>query len=149
MRAGNWTAAREGGARKGMTEPVSANNSFCVAERTGAGATGAEGAFGFTQHVGVEQLLELQCARQQFDFPSRVLALALIVKTLCHTRTNPRRRPTAVFTIRDVMPFNGSVCTGIFFMHSARLIGLRKSFLFRTSRAGFGARLDTGREFDS
>jgi len=105
LRAGASSTLLEGSIRDGTTDAMIASNSFSVAERAGSGTTGAEGASGFTQHGGVEQLLEPQPVRQQTDFAAGALVAA---KTLCQARTNPSRRATAVSATRKSILQNGS-----------------------------------------
>jgi len=88
---GSSSGKRKGNASDETTDAARACNSFWDVETARAGATGAEGAFGFTQHAGVEQCLESQRGPQQFILARRAFAPvpADNVKTPCQARTNP------------------------------------------------------------
>ena len=104
-RGGSSSGKLKGNASDKTTDAARACKSFCDVEGTEAGATGAKGASGFTQHAGVEQRLESQRGPQQFILARRgfVLVLADAIRTPCQARTNPSRRTTAIFTGRNVI----------------------------------------------
>jgi hypothetical protein len=70
-----------------------------------AGATGADGDSGFTQHAGVAQFLLSHPVQQQLFFAPFVVApmRADDAKTPCQAKTNPSRSTTAILIGRDVM----------------------------------------------
>ena len=112
-RDGSSSGKRKGNASDETTGAARACNSFWDVEATRAGVTGAEGAFGLTQHAGVEQCLESQRGPQQLILARCAFAPvpADAIRTPCQTRTNPSRRTTAVFIGRNVMACNWSFWT--------------------------------------
>jgi len=73
-RGGSSSGKLKGNASDKTNDAARACNSFWDVEMTRAGATGAEGAFGFTQHAGVEQCLESQRGPQQLILARRAFA---------------------------------------------------------------------------
>ena len=112
-RDGNSSGKLKGNASAETTGAARACNSFWDVEATRAGVTGAEGAFGLTQHAGAEQCLESQRGPQQLILARRASAPvpADAINTPCEARTNPSRRTTAVFVGRNVMACNWSFWT--------------------------------------
>ena len=69
-----------------------------------AGATGADGDCGFTQHAGVTQFLLSHPVQQQLFAPFVVAPMrADDARTPCQARTNPSRSMAAILIGRDVM----------------------------------------------
>jgi hypothetical protein len=108
------SAFRNGSVSNGATNAASACHSFEEWEGTEAGGNGVRLLAGFAQHAGVAQCLKSQPVQQQLDFVTGVFepAPAETVKTPGHARTNPSRRTTAIFTVRDVMSCIWSELTG-------------------------------------
>jgi len=102
---GSSSAAHEGSGSSETTEAASAWNSFCEVEGREAGATGADGALGLTQHAGVAQCLLSQSEQQQLRFALCEVAprWASDAKTSCHARRNPSRSTTAILIWRDLI----------------------------------------------
>jgi len=112
-RGGSSSGKLKGNASDKTTDAASACKSFWNVEAARAGATGAEGASGFTQHARVEHCLESQRGPQQFIWARRAFAPvpADPVKTPCQARTNPSTRTTAIFTGRNVIAAIGGFGT--------------------------------------
>src|SRR5947207_13371578 len=102
---GSSSAAHEGSGSCETTEAASAWNSFCEVEGREAGATGADGALGLTQHAGVAQCLLSQPVQQQLFFAPCAVAPVMgdDAKTPNHARRNPSRSTKAILIGRDVM----------------------------------------------
>ncbi|MEO8426267.1 MAG: hypothetical protein ABI651_04060 [Verrucomicrobiota bacterium] len=109
-RDGSLSVEHKGKAGSAMTDAANACNSFWDVEATRAGATGAGGTFGLTQHAGVEQCLESQRGPQQLILarPAFAPVPADAIKTLCHARTNPSIRTSAIFIGCNVIACNWS-----------------------------------------
>jgi len=104
-RGGSSSEKLKGNASDKTTDAARACSSFWDVEEARAGATGAEGAFGLTQHARVEQCLESQRGPQQLILARRAFAPvpADAVMEPCQARTNPSTRTTAIFTGRNVI----------------------------------------------
>ena len=143
---GDSSAGREGSDSTETTDAVRAWNSFCEADGREAGATGAEGASGLTQHAGVEQCLKSQPEQQQ---PALALRFVVpvptdTVRTPWQARTNPSRKTTAIFIGRDVMFSSRSLWTAAPYgdcqvsRHEETLLSLASAF-WQAASSGAGS----------
>jgi hypothetical protein len=96
-------AGKVGSASGETTDAASACNSFWEEVGREAGANGSDDCEGLAQQTGVAHLPQPDLQHGQLACAVEAPLLAAIVGTLCHTRMNPSKMTTAVFTIRNVM----------------------------------------------
>ena len=130
---GSALAGRNGSVSGETTDAASACHSFWEEVGREAGANGSDGCEGLAQQTGVAHLPQpdlqhgqLACAAEGLP-PLR----AAIVGTFCHTRMNPSKMTTAVFTNRDVMASGWSFRTANPYTdcQSVRRVGNISSFI--------------------
>ena len=85
------------------TDAASACHSFGEMVGREAGAKGSDGCEGLAQQTGVAHLPQPDLQHGQFACDVEGPLPADTVGTFCHTRRNPSKMTTAVFTNRDVM----------------------------------------------
>ena len=100
---GSSLAGMDGSVSQEETDAASACHSFWEVVRREAGAKGSDGCEGLAQQTGVAHLPQPDLQHGQLACAVEVPLLAEIAGTFCHTRMNPSKMTTAVFTHRDVM----------------------------------------------
>ena len=100
---GNWSAEGKGSVSKDTADAASACHSFLEEVGRGAGAKGARLSAGLMQQTGVGHFAQPDLQHLQPVCDAVGPLPADTVETPCHTRRNPSRVTSAVFTSRVVM----------------------------------------------
>ena len=106
---GSSSAGSEGSVSQEETDAASACHSFWEEVGRGAGAKGARLSAGLVQQTGVGHFAQPDLQHLQPVCGAVGPLPADTVETPCHTRRNPSRVTSAVFTSRVVMPSNRSL----------------------------------------